>query len=142
VVGLDVNTGNIKWGFNEDRGVDTPRSMMPPLTAYDNIAFSDTTEIGWLYALNMSTGRLLWKFHTGPSLPNPQVIDGYVFAENQTGTVFLLRMNGTLYKTINLGTPMGWCGSAQLAQIGDKMVFGGEDGRLVVLPISGLIAPG
>ena len=114
--------------------------MLPVFTAYNNIAFSVTTELGWLYALNMSTGQRLWKFHTGPSLQNPEVIDGHVFAENQTGTVFILDMNGTLYKTINLGTPMGWCGSAGIAQIGDKVVFGGDDGRLIVLPISSIIS--
>jgi outer membrane protein assembly factor BamB len=141
LVGLDLTNGSIRWEFNEGVGVNTPRSMLPASTTYNNIAFTDTTEIGWLYALNMSTGKPLWKFHTGPSLPPPQVIDGYVFAENQTGTVFILDMNDTLYKTIDLGTPEGWCGSASIAQIGDKVVFGGDDGRLIVLPISSLIAP-
>ncbi len=140
LVGMDRNNGSIKWEFNEGRGPNTPRSMLPVFTAYNNIAFSVTTELGWLYALNMSTGQRLWKFHTGPSLQNPEVIDGHVFAENQTGTVFILDMNGTLYKTINLGTPMGWCGSAGIAQIGDKVVFGGDDGRLIVLPISSIIS--
>ena len=142
LAGLDLTTGKIKWEFYEGSAPVPPRSMLPAFTAYNNIAFSDTTEIGWLYALNMSTGNMLWKFHTGPSIPNPEVIDGHVFAENQTGTVFILNMDGSLYKTINLGTPMGWCGAAGIAQIGDKVVFGGEDGRLITLPISSIIAPG
>jgi outer membrane protein assembly factor BamB len=142
LVGVDLTNGSIKWKFNEGVGDNTPRSVLPAMTAYNGIVFSDTTEIGWLYALNISTGTPLWKFYTGPSLPNPQIIDGYVFAENQSGTVFILKMDGTLYKKINLGTPEDWCGSAEIAQIGDKVVFGGENGRLMVIPISNLLGSG
>jgi outer membrane protein assembly factor BamB len=139
LIGVDLANGSIKWKFNEGLGGNTPRSVLPTMTAYNGIVFSDTTEIGWLYALNVSTGAELWKFYTGPSLPNPQIIDGYVFAENQSGTVFILKMDGTLYKKINLETPEDWCGSAEIAQIGNKVVFGGENGKLIVIPITTLV---
>ena len=141
LAGIYLNNGTIRWTFNEGLGNNTPRSVLPATTAYDGISFSDTTEMGWLYALNMSTGKQIWRFYTGPSLPNPQVIDGYVFAENQTGTVFVLGLDGTLYKKINLGTPEGWCGSAEIFRIGDKLLFGGENGRLMAMPISDFIGP-
>ena len=64
-----------------------------------------------------------------------------MFAENQTGTVFVLGLDGTLYKKINLGTPEGWCGSAEIFRIGDKLLFGGENGRLMAMPISDFIGP-
>jgi outer membrane protein assembly factor BamB len=139
LVGINITNGNIKWKFNEPLGKNTPRSVLPPTTAYNGIVLSDTTEIGWLYALNIQTGNLLWKFYTGPELPNPQIIDGYVFAENQTGTVFVLELNGTLYESFNLGTPEDWCGSAQIVQIGNSIVFGGENGQLFSMPISEII---
>lgn len=140
LVGINITSGNIIWKLNEGVGRFPPRSMLAAMTAYNNIVYSDSATVGYLYAANMTTGKLLWRFHTGPAEANPAIIDGYVVAVNQTGTVFLLRQDGTLYKKINLNMPMGWCGVSETAVIGDKVVFGGMNGKLIVMPVSALIA--
>lgn len=139
LVGLNATTGKRIWTFSEGEGTNPPRSKIPAPTVYDGVVYSDGTVVGTLYALNVTTGQKLWSYHTGLSDPNPAVADGHVLDINQTGTLFVFDMNGTLANKMNLGLAMGWCGSGQLAIVGNDLAIGGENKQLLVLPLSGII---
>lgn len=139
LVGLNATTGKQTWGVYAGTGVNPPRSKIPAPTIYNGIVYSDNTVTGTLLAINVTTGKVLWSYHTGLSDPNPAIIDNHVLDINQTGWLFVLNMNGTLTRKMNLGLAMGWCGSGQLAQVGNNLVIGGENNRIVTLPVSKVI---
>lgn len=139
MVGLNATTGKVIWTFFEGVGTNPPRSKIPAPTIYNGVVYFDNTVEGVLYALNVTTGKELWSYHTYLSDPNPAIVGSNVLDINQTGTLFVFSMNGTLEKTMNLGLAMGWCGSGQLAIVGNDLVVGGENEKLLILPLSEIL---
>ena len=142
LVGMNSTTGKILWKVDVGTGLNPPRSKLPAPTVYNGIVYTDSITTGMLYALNAINGDKLWDFRTGPAEANPTVAGNHVLAINQTGTLFVLDMNGTLVSEKNLGISMGWSGSGQLAVVGDKLAVGGTNGRLLVLPLSKILPGG
>ncbi len=139
MLGLNATTGNTLWQYYAGTGANPPRSKIPAPTVYGGIAYIDNTVTGNLVALNLTTGHAIWSFHTGLSQPNPAIVDNHVLGINQTGTLFVFEMNGTMIRKIDMQLAMGWCGSGQIAVVGNKLVFGGENNRIVIVPISSII---
>lgn len=140
--GINATTGKKIWKVYQGQGVNPPRSKMDAPTVYNGVVYSDGTVVGNLFAINVTTGRVLWTFHTGFSDPNPAVVGSSIIDINQTGTIFVLSMNGTLERKVNLGLAMGWCGSGQLAVVGSSLAIGGENERLDVIPLSKILPQG
>lgn len=89
VVALDVATGtHIKWSY-------TPNGPVQASITYADgrVVFSTNTDHGRVYALNSSTGSVLWSFEPTPAeyiLGSPVVADGVVFAPSDNGHVYAL----------------------------------------------------
>lgn len=139
MVGLNATTGKVIWNVSEGIGPNPPRSKIPAPTIYNGTVYADNTVLGMLYAINATTGRVLWTYHTGLSDPNPAIVGNYVLDVNQSGILFVMNMNGSPVRLINLGLSMGWCGSGQLAVVGNSLAIGGENEELLVLPLSSVI---
>jgi outer membrane protein assembly factor BamB len=60
VTAIDTETGKEKWSFYTDGPV-----RFPPVASKGKVFF--TSDDGYLYCVNASSGKLVWKFRGGPS---------------------------------------------------------------------------
>tara|TARA_B100000941_G_scaffold252668_1_gene199904 strand:- start:180 stop:467 length:288 start_codon:yes stop_codon:yes gene_type:complete len=83
IYGLDAATGDERWRFATE-GVVRSSPQVTDQTAY--AASSD----GYLYALALNDGRLLWKFRLdGPVLAPVSLGDGVVSVASEKQTLYM-----------------------------------------------------
>jgi outer membrane protein assembly factor BamB len=132
--GMNATTGGILWQVKEDQGPKPPAIQVPPITISNGIAYSDPTEGGTLYAVNASSGALLWTFKTGPDSSNANIYDGYLSIVNSAGTMFVLNpTTGALLKTAVVEAGLG---PGNLIFAGGNAIIAGSDGQVISLPVS------
>jgi PQQ enzyme repeat. len=136
LVGLYRNNGTVAWAYYEGYGKVPLRIMAPPTTAYKNTVYADSPSIGVLYAVNMTTGKREWSFRTGPTSGNANIIGNHIFIVNSTGTLFVLDLNGALYKSLNVGIPYG---PSDVIEAGNKIVLYGTNGRIESIPLTSIL---
>jgi outer membrane protein assembly factor BamB len=131
---MNTTNGNILWQLDETAGVEPPAIQVPPVTVWNGIVYSDPAEGGTLYAVNASSGTLLWNFHTGGDNSNANIFDGNLWMVNTTGTLFVLNATtGTLLKTTNIGVPVG---PGNLIFAGQNVIISGTNGQVISIPVS------
>lgn len=136
LVGVYRNNGTVAWAYYEGSGKVPSRIMAPPTTAYKNTVYADSPSIGVLYAVNMTTGEREWSFRTGPTSGNANIIGNHIFIVNSTGTLFVLDLNGALYKSLNVGIPYG---PSDVIEAGNKIVLYGINGRIESIPLASIL---
>jgi outer membrane protein assembly factor BamB len=133
VVGINATDGNVIWRNFAGYGPLPPNMESPPLVVYRGAAYYDTPSTGCLYAINVSNGAVLWKYHTGPTPSNVDVVDGMVLIQNGTGTLFVLSQHGTLIKEIQLKAMPG---AGNLLVTDNSVVVVGVNGEVQAIPIN------
>jgi len=131
---MNTTNGNILWQLNETAGAEPPAIQVPPVTVWNDIVYSDPTEGGALYAVNASSGALLWNFNTGGDNSNVNIFDGNLWMVNTTGTLFVLNATtGALLNTTNVGVPMG---PGNVIFVGQDVIISGTNGQVISIPVS------
>lgn len=135
LLGLNYTNGRIVWHFTEPEiGNYTSKYIqLPPLTSYAGMIYSDSPTSGMLYVLNSTTGSLLWRFYTGSTSGNVNIINKSVVILNSKGQLYVINLNGSLINRINTGIPSG---PENLVQIGTKILVYGNSDKIMSLPLS------
>ncbi len=137
VVGMNATTGKVLWQVREAPGIAPPAIQVPPITIWNGVAYSDTPESATLYAVNVTTGSLLWTFKTGDETSNANIYDQDLLITNSSGTLFVLNTNtGALINEANVGADMG---PGNIVLIGDYAVVWGTNDDIINLPLSEII---
>lgn len=136
LVGVYRNNGTVAWAYYEGSGKVPPRIMAPPTTAYKNTVYADSPSVGILYAVNMTTGKKEWSFNTGPTSGNANIIGNHIFIVNSTGMLFVFDLNGTLYKSLNVGVSYG---PSDVIEAGNKIVLYGTNGKIESVSLASIL---
>jgi len=89
VVALDAVTGKVRWDFTANGRIDSPPTVWRGLCLFG-------TRSGWVYALHISDGRILWRLRVGPTedrivsfgqLESPWPVPGSVLVLDDTAYV-------------------------------------------------------
>ena len=122
VVGLNRFNGSKIWSLNETAALDSVKQENPrydnagynftensisPMVLYNGTVLADSNYLGVLFAINASTGKVIWAFNTGQNEGAPNVFYGkYVIDMNDGGDLFVLNIrNGTLVNELQTGMP-------------------------------------
>ncbi len=137
LLAIDTITKAVKWEFNAGDFIQSA-----PIVA-DNILYFNCNDRA-LYALNVSTGQLLWKFFQTPPTPydaanssSPTVVNGVVYFASSDQHVYAVNaLSGTLkWKTFNsLG--MGATIHSGVSVVNDKLYVGDFHRNLLAFNIS------
>jgi len=132
--GMNATDGRILWQLKEAAGAKPPAIQVPPITISNGIAYSDPTESGTLYAVNATSGALIWTFQTGSDTSNANVFDGYLSIVNSAGTLFVLNpATGALLKATDVGVGLG---PGSLVFAGQDVIVAGSSGKVISIPLS------
>ncbi|QIJ32900.1 PQQ-binding-like beta-propeller repeat protein [Acidianus sulfidivorans JP7] len=134
LVAMNSTDGHILWMINEGYSPMPPNLESPPSVIYKGIVFHDSP-VGILYAVNLTTGAILWKFYTGFTTSNVDIARGKILIQNRTGTLFVLSLNGTLIKEIE--TPVS-PGPGNIIVTYNSIILVGVNGIIDVLPIQAI----
>ena len=130
---MNTTSGNILWTLNETAGTVPPAIQVPPITVGNGIVYSDPTEIGTLYAVNASSGALIWSFKTGGDTSNANIFGGNLWIVNSKGTLFVLNpMTGTLLDTTYVS---GGLGPGSLIFMGQNGIICEQNGQVISIPV-------
>jgi len=136
VTGLELSTGNPRWTV----GVDGP--VQSSVTYADGaVFFATNTAAGTIYALDASSGNLVWNYTPVPRqfiLATPVVADGAVFAASDNGHVYAFERPEALVTwdaQAPQGLPVGETGTLTLRLVAAS---GRADRVSVRLNLSGL----
>ncbi|MCL5102265.1 MAG: PQQ-binding-like beta-propeller repeat protein [Candidatus Marsarchaeota archaeon] len=133
---FNAKNGSLLWTFYEGAGFQNQYINLPPLTAYDGVVYSDTVSVGKLWAVNLTTGKGLWSFNTGKESGNVNIYGSHIYVSNMNGTLFVLDLNGTLYKKINIGIGGG---PENLLFMGKNILIYGIGNSVESIPVSKLL---
>ncbi len=135
ILGLNYANGKIDWNFTspEHGNISSPYIQLPPLTSYEGVVYSDSPTIGILYALNASSGTLLWQFYTGPTSANVNIINNSIVLLNSAGYLYVINLNGKLINKRYVGITAG---PENIVQIGNKIILYGASNKIEIVPIS------
>lgn len=139
LLGLDYENGSLIWRFTSpEHGNFTSNNIqLPPLTVYKDVVYSDSPSIGYLYAINASTGKFLWQFYTGPTSANVNIINNFIVILNDKGELYTVNLNGKLINKRNIGISAG---PEDIIQIGDNIILYGDSNKIEIVPINFLFS--
>lgn len=127
----DLKTGDMQWEFNVDCGVDT-NPLLPNVT--NNLIYV-TGSCDQIYALEPTTGKLLWKQALEANAYSPMVVieaNGYSMLSNgsviafdlQTGTIQgLLHTNPAQTSPLLYASGLATDGRYLFVNFGDRTIF-------------------
>ena len=155
VVGINRTDGRVLWETNETAYVSAHGSVsanaidpginfgynqnsISPITVYHGIAYLDSNYLGYLVAVNVSSGRILWALNTGQDESNPNAIgNGYLLQINDNGVLFVV--NATTGRVANeMATGMPHL-SGEPVVTSKYAILAGMDGRIMFVPLSTLL---
>jgi len=135
LVDFNADNGKIIWALNEGVGPIPPYLISPPPVIFNGIVFYDSP-VGILYAVNLSSGKVIWEYKTGFATNNVDIIKGkYVVIQNETGYLFVFTLSG-LVKLIK--TPV-MPGPVNLLVILSFLILVGVNGIIDVISIDSII---
>ena len=125
--------GQILWQVNENVGPQPAGGeWFTPVTVWNGVVYNDSPENGTLYAVNASSGAVLWAFSTGKATCNVNVYDGNLWIVNSSGTVFVLNPQGALLNSTNVGLGVV---DGNLIFVGQNVIIYGNS-RVISMPVS------
>lgn len=121
---LDLKNNTSKWVFSN------PEAKIPFIASAaveGNRVFIGNRD-KFIYCLNRTDGKLLWKVNTGARVDaSPVVLKNGLLVANMRGDLLLMnKENGKIQWSYELGTPV----SGNPAVTRNHLIVGGEDGRL------------
>ncbi len=140
LIGMNTTNGNILWQIDEKAGPFPPAIQVPPVTVWKGIVYSDPTESDTLYAVNASTGTILWTYNTGGDNSNANIYSGNLWMVNSAGTLLVLNpTSGTLINETNVG---GGLGPGNLIFAGQNVIICEQKGQVISIPVSNVLSTG
>jgi len=121
---VDMNNQKIKWQW-QDETTNLPFICSPSILK-DRIIIGNDNK--YVYCLDKSTGKLIWKFNTGSRVEASTVSSfNKVLVANMRGDLFILDVNsGKKLWSYETGTPI----SATPAVLRDKFIVAASDGTV------------
>ena len=157
LVALNSSTGNTIWELNEtkyvqyshhakenipsmDYGLNYTQNTLSPITLWNGTAYSDSNYLGYLFAVNISTGKVLWATQTGQEEGNPNVFFGhYLIAITDGGFIIILNAtNGNVINQKYMDLPHL---ASQPIITKNYAILSGMNGRIFTVPLKSLITP-
>ena len=157
LVALNSSTGSTLWELNETKyvqyshhatenipsmgyGLNYTQNTLSPITLWNGTAYSDSNYLGYLFAVNISTGKVLWATQTGQEEGNPNVFFGhYLIAITDGGMMIILNAtNGNVINQKYIGLPH--LASEPIITKND-VILSGMNGRIFTMPLDSLIIP-
>ncbi len=154
VVGINMTTGNVLWETNETAYIDSMankseqlpstinfgynQNSISPVTIFRGTAYLDSNFLGYLVAVNISTGKIIWAVNTSQDESNPNVFYGnYLLQINDNGILYVLNATtGSLINHVDLAMPHL---SGEPIITSKYAILTGMDGRIIYVPLSTLI---
>jgi alpha-amylase len=125
VYALDATNGAKKWMYLAESAIQAT-----PAIADHVVYITSLSENLSAYAIDLQTGKALWKTNFGPAASSPVVLDGVVYAANLQGTVAAANTrDGAPLWTFQANSPV----ISSLGVSQDQVVFGDADGRIRAL---------
>ncbi|MEM0148993.1 MAG: PQQ-binding-like beta-propeller repeat protein [Candidatus Micrarchaeaceae archaeon] len=154
IVGLNSTTGKILWEVNENQvlnetavpnqpptirgtSINFTENSISPITIWHGIAFADSNFLGWLFAINITTGRPLWAINTGQCESNPNVYNGTLIIANDNGVMFVVNATtGHIINETNINMPHL---ENEFVITKNYAIIGGLNGIIKSIPLSALL---
>lgn len=154
IVAMNSSTGNVLWEINETKyvkdnkttsnipalayGLNYTQNTVSPVTIWNGTAYSDSNYLGYLFAVNISSGKVLWATQTGQEEGNPNVFFGhYLLALTDGGMMIIL--NTTTGAVVN----QSYIGMPHLASepiiTRNYAILSGMNGKIISIPLNSLI---
>ena len=156
MVALNASTGDTLWELNETKyvqyshlamenipsmsyGLNYTQNTLSPITLWNGTAYSDSNYLGYLFAVNISTGKVLWATQTGQEEGNPNVFFGrYLIAVTDGGMIIILNAtNGNIINQKYIGLPHL---ASEPIITKNYVILSGMNGRIFTIPLKSLIA--
>lgn len=136
LVAFNASNGRMLWYLNEGNA-PIPRYLeSPPPVIYNGIVYHDSPA-GILYAVNVTNGKVIWEFLTGPTVSNVDIVyNSYILIQSREGTLYVLKLNGHMVKSVL--TPV-IPGPGNLLVTRNSVIMVGLNGIIDVIPIYALI---
>ncbi|MGC8628977.1 MAG: PQQ-binding-like beta-propeller repeat protein [Candidatus Micrarchaeia archaeon] len=120
LIGLNATTGKRIWKVDETAYLKSNKIIIPSpqlisteplteptmsaITMNNGVAYSDSNYMGILFAVNATTGKVIWAFLTGQSESNPNIYKGDLFILNDYGILYVINATtGNMIKEENIG---------------------------------------
>lgn len=136
LVALNANNGKVIWWLNEGISLLPPDLESPPPVIYDGVVYHDSP-VGVLYAVNLTTGRIVWDYYTGFTVSNVDVIHGKILIENAKGILFVLSTDGEVVKKVV--TPV-MPGPGDILITYNSVILVGVNGVIDSIPLESVIS--
>ncbi len=153
LVAMNATTGKVLWELNETEeskiiNVTQPQNIsgslnftentLSPLVFWDGDVLSDSNFLGILFAVNITTGKVVWAVDTGQSEGPPNVIDGkYLITMNDAGDLFVINAtNGSVLYDKPIGIPRL---ASQIIITKNYAIISGMNGDIESIPINLLV---
>jgi outer membrane protein assembly factor BamB len=131
---LDVKTGAVVWDVPLETGVLPPRNEAAIPLLYDNRVYFGSCVVGFMHALDVTTGHLVWETHVHGVVKGGSVVSGgvlyfgdlggYLWAlDPRTGAVI---GDKKMPSGFNVGSPI---------VVGDTLIIGSRTGTVYALPL-------
>ena len=121
-------------------GLNYTQNTLSPITLWNGTAYSDSNYLGYLFAVNVSTGKVLWATQTGQEEGNPNVFFGHYLITITDGGMMMI-LNATNGNVIN----QKYIGLPHLASepiiTRNYAILSGMNGRIFTVPLKSLIIP-
>lgn len=117
VYAIDTSSGDLKWKYNTSIGTSSPAvsggmvfvgtDTIVNFDGFDKATQSVRSEsMGYVYALDASSGRLIWNYKTIRGVSSPVISAGILYACDENGNVYALEAStGSLkWKSDALGS--------------------------------------
>ncbi len=153
IVGINGSTGKILWEVNETKVLNATavpnqppqlkgtlinftENSISPITVWHGIAFADSNFLGWLFAINITTGKPLWSVNTGQCESNPNVYNGELIIANDNGVMYVINATtGQIINETNIGVPHL---ENEFIVTKNYAIIGGLNGIIKSIPLSAL----
>ncbi|MGC9205353.1 MAG: PQQ-binding-like beta-propeller repeat protein, partial [Candidatus Micrarchaeia archaeon] len=111
-------------------------NSISPITVWHGIAFADSNFLGWLFAINITTGKPLWSVNTGQCESNPNIYNGTLVIANDNGVMYVVNATtGQIINETSIGIPHL---ENEFIITKNYAIIGGLNGIIKSIPISAL----
>jgi outer membrane protein assembly factor BamB len=135
LVAFNASNGRMLWYLNEGNAPIPKYLESPAPVIYHGVVYHDSP-VGILYAVNVTNGKVIWEFLTGPTVSNVDIAyNSYILIQSREGTLYVLKLNGQMVKSVL--TPV-IPGPGNLLVTQNSVIMVGINGIIDVIPIYAL----
>ncbi len=155
IVGINSTNGRILWEVNETKvannvsvpnqppllpgtSINFTENSISPITIWHGIAYSDSNFFGYLFAINITSGKPLWAINTGQCESNPNVYNGTLIIANDNGVMFVVNATtGDIINETNIDMPHL---ENEFVLTRNYAIIGSLNGMIKSIPINALLS--